>query len=196
MLAQFLAIAIIGQCGGFGCGSSSWGNINSSWGNVGNVNSSWGNVDGLYAFENNDFYTVASVERPITYGKLVGKSVFCRYWNTGLVRTKSYARARIWYSGRSGLVNVPIINGYAPTIQWSLNSDGMITTLNCDYGDKLPYNGGEITYGKPKAAEKTSEKGPETEPEKVKVEELLPVPSQETTPLPLTGDSKPDTFAK
>ena len=57
MLAQFLAIAIIGQCGGFGCGSSSWGNINSSWGNVGNVNSSWGNVDGLYAFENNVLWT-------------------------------------------------------------------------------------------------------------------------------------------
>lgn len=216
MLAQaILAVALIGQCG---CGSEGMmyggpmmysGPVYSSgmWAGMGGPYG--GRVGTYYAGPGMYVYQSAPASSPgcargacsidggQTYqqGALVGKSVLCYYRNTGGVRTKSYAKARIWIGDKSGLVNVPIVNGCAPSIRWSRNESGMIVSLVCDYQQQIPYDGNTLIYGKtatncqPATEKQTAAK--DAPPPTPKPETLLPVPSQETTPIPPMGDDAP-----
>lgn len=213
MLAQaILAVALIGQCGSCGGGMMYGGPMYSGpmysgecgmWAGMGGPYG--GRVyagPGMYVYDAPAASSGCStgacgINGGQTYrqGALVGSSVLCYYRNTGGIRTKSYAKARIWIGGKSGLVNVPIVNGCAPSIQWTRNESGMIVSLVCDYQQQIPYDGNTLIYGKAATAcQPATEKqaaAKENTPPTPKPETLLPVPSQETTPIPPMGDDAP-----
>lgn len=205
MLAQaILAVALIGQCG---CGSEGmmYGGPAYSYGMWAGMGGPYGGRvvyagPGMYAYPRAPVSSgcatgACGIDGGRTYrqGALVGSSVLCYYRNTGTVRTKSYAKARIWIGDKSGLVNVPIVNGCAPSIRWSRNESGMIVSLVCDYQQQIPYDGNTLIYGKTatNCQPSTEQQAVAKETPTPKPETLLPVPSQETMPIPPIGDDAP-----
>lgn len=119
--------------------------------------------------------------------------VTCYYKNKGTVNRKTYAKARVSLGGPEDLINLPIINGCAPSIAVQRNDSGLIVSVICDYKKQIPYESGTLIYGvgtysKPLACQPLKDKGKQVTQE---VEQLAPVPSQETMLLP-QGELAPE----
>lgn len=129
----------------------------------------------------------------VVSNRLVGKSVLCYYENVGSVVTKEYLAVRVRISGRTGLVNVPVVNGHLPAIRWTLDSNGMISSMICNYQEKIKYSGEEVSYGEGQTKEPVKTKAnlpctPSSEPIQVSKVRPAPVPSKTTRDIPSGGD--------
>lgn len=133
--------------------------------------------------------TGCEIDAKVATNRLVGRSVLCYYRNVDRVVTKAYVPVRVYIGGRSGLVNVPVINGHLPIIQWQLDSAGVISTMTCNYENGVKYNGEAVTYGEESQQVKAKLScTPSPDPIQVTKIKPAPVPSKTTSPIPRVGD--------
>lgn len=125
----------------------------------------------------------------VATNRLVGKSVLCYYRNVNRVVTKEYVAVRVRIGERSGLVNVPVINGHLPLIQWQLDPTGMIQSMICNYENGVKYSGEAVSYGEePQQVKAKFSCTPSPDPIQVSKVRPAPVPNKTTLPIPRVGD--------
>ena len=125
----------------------------------------------------------------VVSNRLVGRSVLCYYQNVGVVRTKEYVAVRVRIGERTGRVNVPVVNGHLPTIQWQLDINGIIESMICNYEGQIKYEGKPVSYGEePVKAKAKLSCTPSPDPIQVSKVKAAPVPSKATIPIPRVGE--------